>query len=112
MARVEMQYQNESHAAVGGHIGKELLERFQSARGSSDANNERVSCLFSRGGVEFLPEKISGVFFELTVRSVFSWQSSHLSLYALIRTSFQGRATRIQNMTVETKRERRIYQPR
>lgn len=41
MARVEMENQNESHAAVSGHLGEELLERLQSARRSADANNER-----------------------------------------------------------------------
>ena len=53
MARVQMKNQNESHAAVRGHLGEEMLERFQSARGSADANNERV-LLLSRGEVEIL----------------------------------------------------------
>ena len=39
MARVQMKNQNESHAAVTGHLGEELLERSQSARGSADADN-------------------------------------------------------------------------
>jgi hypothetical protein len=34
-----MKNQNESHAAVRGHLGEELLERSQSARGSADADN-------------------------------------------------------------------------
>src|SRR5678815_4034264 len=42
MARVQMKNQNESHAAVWWHLGEELLERSQSARGSSDSNNGKV----------------------------------------------------------------------
>ena len=42
MGRVQMKNQNESHAAVRGHLGEELLERSQSARGSSDSNNGKV----------------------------------------------------------------------
>ena len=36
---------NVLHAAIRGHLGKESLEGFQSARGGANSNNEKVFLL-------------------------------------------------------------------
>ena len=54
MTRVQMKNQNETHAAIRGHLGKESLEGFQSARGGANSNNEKVFCLLLKGEVEVL----------------------------------------------------------
>ena len=61
MGRVQMKNQNESHAAVRGHLGEELLERSQSARGSADADDERAFAL-NRRSRDSMPRRCPGFF--------------------------------------------------